>query len=385
MSKREDHESVEWCHLTQNIVRAPGLLHPRRHSDKSRSGLLFDDRLSTLIREYSNILEFVIISHIPLSRQGLQVTEEDSEARCWIHGEAEFDSTSTQNRIGVFFDAWIRLIRRLHDKRETLFLHPYLFDQHRFEYSAPQYCVASVEGSYDHTQYLQDDEPLLVSDMTVDTKYAYHHTSKIAVYGQSELQKFWEYVDKRINSGKISAKEDAKKCLLSMVRECRDLICTWLYQGKPGNRAACCYVCPTALLTDESKSQQDYQIASSIVGIFWLTMVAKNSKWGKRQKSAAQDILNATWLIVLSDHLHRKHTADIQRGAIEGTESALFTVAHDMSKLVEAIKPENPPVVLDSIRLFLASLIKEIRFSEIQPNKGTGLPVTKRLYKNPIV
>lgn len=363
----------EYCHpfnqyyLTEDVLEAEALnVYAEPGESKPNKSLLFDERLDTLLKGYADTFDCIIISHIPLSKQGEQTSEEDNESRCWIRGSSTFPNNGvTLADIEYFLRGWISLLREIHTTRKSLFLHPYLFHDREFKKSAPPLCWSVIEGGYNKKEYTQAQIEELGS-VTLLPHKGYHHTANIAIYGQRELQDFWDIVWKRMEDNNLTAEKDAEECIHSQIRKGRDYLCTWLYKGKPRTRATAVYACPTSVLTRREPSDNQ-EIASGIAGIFWLTLVTKGTKWGEKEEDGAKRILKAAWLLALSDHLHRKQEADERRGMAEG----MLAAAHDMSRAVMAISRDNPAKLLDLIREYFELIVSQLieRAEDNEPGK----------------
>lgn len=353
--------STKWERITEYIIDAPELNPAAKNNT-----VLFNEGLETLLKSHSDKFDCVVISHIPLNIEGTDIQMVNNESRCWIRGEGVFgeDTLVTKDEMLGFLKSWVLLLREIHINKETLFLHPYFFDQCEFEeFSSPPLGWGTIETNYDGKK-LSQNQLYVVENVTFEAEKGYHFSPGAVLYRREDIQSYWNHIRERIET---TLESDAKRCLEIQVKGCHNLICNWLYKGtkfrqgrKPAIRSTSLYACPTAVLTRRSLSSQDYksfnnsyQIAPGVAGMFWLNFVAKRSKWGKKEREAAHEILKTTWFLVLSDHLYRKQIADERRGKAEG----MLAAAHDMSRMVSAIKHENPPEVLQLIQTYFKLLV----------------------------
>ncbi len=355
--------------LTEYILEAPAL------AEQAEVGgsVLFDTRLDAIIeRDYKEgIFDCVLISHVPLTLQGENVSQEDHETRCWIRGSGFYDETTTPSSSDMdrFLKEYLCLIKEIHDKKESVLFHPFFFDEKKFgNASAPPICQTRLLRH----SYQKDDYPaaatLKADAIQLDASHGYHHTERVGIYDRRQLDEVAENVNQRV-AGKsikgknVDLKEDVRTCLLNQHKLVHNQLCSRVYGDGGGVRNSSFFACTTSLLSLREQSS-DQKIAPGLAGMFWLALVGHNENWGEEEERAAEEILRITWMLLISEHLNKRHLADIQRGRMEVLSSA----AHDLKYLIVGIDDLAAPRVLDLIREYFKQLITHSALAYAAPD-----------------
>lgn len=350
---------IQWRRLTDCIINTPALQDRGEECDS----ILFDQRLEVLIERAGQIFDCIVISHIPLSSRGEDISQEDSESRCWIRGKGRYsvDTCPTSDQMECFLFWFVQMIKDVYDKKEGLFLHPFFFQANHFpDLSAPLCCQSIMESDYNKQKSEQKSLPKdksndSLQNVLIDSERGYHHTASVTMYLREDILNSLHDVHQRVIEKKYSYKEDVEICMRKQHKLAHDYLCSFLYQNQSGSRASSFVVCPTSLLVHHDSSK-DRKISLGIAGMFWLTLIARNNTWGEQEMESTENIIRAVWLLAISDHLYKRHVADIQKGAI----NAMTLAAHDMSRMVGAIRYRNAEIVLKTVRDYFNLIISEV-------------------------
>lgn len=340
---------IKWYTLSKDIiVTSPNF----EKSAEVTESFLFDSRLDGCIEDSKDVFDSVFISYIPLIYQGESISQESNENRWWIRGSGKYslDTKPTSTQMQQLLQKYYCIIRKIHNNKETLFLHPYLFNpRNYYGLSAPCIVQSTITQLPNNSRTFE-----LKSPEKIDPEHGYFQIKKLNRYESRRLDEIWDVVNNRAEIKKSPLQKDLEFCLQSQHELIHDFLCsTSLYEGSVTGRSknaiaptSSCFVLPISVM-NRSRDQTIYPIPPNILGMVWLFFVAES--WTTKQDECALTILRSVWLLAVSDSFHKRNLVEAQKGR----NSSIAELCHDISRITEAINSANPECVLYIIKTYL--------------------------------
>jgi len=329
---------INWLQLTDTIVPIKQLLP--LVDQRYDSSVLFDQRLEAVIKGYRDQFDLVLISHIPLTQWSDQLSQEQSELRCWVNGEGVYQEHGNPS-CGMMKDVlhgYISIIKKIHNDGESLLFHPYFFHPHiNAQMPSSLICQSIVNRrstNLGKKQFSALDEEIYSS--IFHAEHGYHRARTMSVFETRDLLRIWSDINKRINSThptkdiSFQDLEPLKQDIAILAKKHHQIIHDFLVSKlfADSTRRTSAYLAgPTSLLSPQN-SKFEVQIAKGIVGMFWVILFSKKEKWGKAEQTGLVNLLRTIWLLVISDHHQKKYESSINLGI----EKWINAMSHELAK-----------------------------------------------------
>jgi hypothetical protein len=359
------NSQINWIRITDSVISAPFLAEDNQDVES----ILFDSRLNSLISELKNVFKCVVISHIPISNRGIDLSQDDNETRIWYAGSAEYTDSRMPTKAqvsGLLFD-FLELLTTLYGKDLGLFLHPYFFDEKNHSgASMPPICQSVISDAKVVGSTFTQPKTLGI-EAAIDPGNGYVHTDSVISLRMTEVSELHDRISHRIDRTETTYQDDAANCLIASHEISHALFSSRLFPNNE-SMSSSLSCCATSTLRNGALSATGKR--SDIAGMFWITCFTDGA-WTEKHQTKYVELIRHTWLLALSNHVDNQRTAELAMERERGSSDVVHQLTKQIRKIYSDIELINAQLL--SARCFPNSGSQSLGFSKIQMPDSVAL------------